>query len=190
MKVLLKNKSLIFVFFFLFVTDSFAQSKIQVLDPQLSSVRFTSHSLLQASGKFISYNGQILVNSLSKKIEDIKLTLNASKIQLDPTDNPMQMLTVTELLKTLPNALLHFTSQEVIPLEKNNYRILGYITRGTQKWNVNFRVNLNTRNPKQTECIFKNETKVPQGNNDIPSNLNAIGGNLEFEGKLVFREKN
>lgn len=190
MKLLRRNRFIIFFFFFLLISDSFAQSKTQILDPLLSSVRFSSNSLLQASGKFTSYNGQLLINPLSKKIETIKLTLNASKIQLDPSDNPMQALTVTELIKTLPNPQLDFISQEIIPLEKNYYRILGQVIRGTQKWKVNFRTKLNNKNPKQTECVFKNETKAPQGSNEIPAGLNAIGGNLEFEGKLVFREKN
>lgn len=185
----LKNKYWALLLFFFLNSNALAQNKTQILEPLLSSVRFKSNSIFQASGKFTSYSGQILVNPLSKKIEEIKLILNASKIKLDQTENPMQALTFAELIKTLPDPLLNFVSQKIIPLQDNLYRIVGQVIRGNQKWNVNFKIKLNQKNPKQTECIFKNETKVPQGTNEIPVGLDAIGGNLEFEGNLVFKDK-
>jgi polyisoprenoid-binding protein YceI len=110
------------------LTLSGAQATEQVVQQQLdrrtSVVAFSVASqLLNFSGRFTNYSGEISLNTADPTRSIVRLSLNPSQLTFDNGVEPFPGF--GDLLKQLPDKTVYFESTKIQRLDKDRYRVHG-----------------------------------------------------------------
>ena len=161
-----------------------AHAESQPLSSPQSVVRFAVDTALASmTGRFTRVSGKLVVDSA--KISKLMLDVRLSEVRIDPTQG-FEYLSPESLFRSLPNPMVHFTSDSIASLGGAKYRADGTLTQGSKRWRVSLPFSARRVAGQGTHVSFRLTGRLAELDTPLPLSLNPQQDRGVIEGRLLF----
>lgn len=170
-----------------YVAPATAQSASALtLSPTHSVLRFSVDTAVASlNGRFTRYSGKLVQDPQRQSISRLSIDIRISEVAIDPTEG-FEYLSPESLFRSLPNPLIHFTSERIEALGSSRYRADGILTQGQKRWNVSLPFTAQRLANQGTSVSFRLTGKLAEIDTPLPLSLNPQRDRGSLEGRLVF----